>query len=90
VFRYTLGKHEIRELIKTSEDKKGLVRSFSVKPASRMTFSLTPTELAIMTSSAGKIAKDGSLKLSASDSASFRITIIEKNPAPPTPGAAVE
>ena len=89
-FRYTLGKHEIRELIKTSEDKKGLVRSFSVTPASRMTFSLTPTELAIMTSSAGKIAKDGSLKLSASDSASFSITIIEKNPASPTPGAAVE
>jgi hypothetical protein len=55
-----------------------------------MTFSLTPTELAIMTSSAGKIAKDGSLKLSASDSARFSITIIEKNPSQPAPGADVK
>ncbi|MGB0582029.1 MAG: c-type cytochrome [Limisphaerales bacterium] len=89
-FRYRLGKHEIRELLKESGDKKGIVRTFSVKPAVPMSFSLTPTELAVISSSAGTIAKDGSLKLSAKQSANFSITIIEKNPAPPLPGASFE
>lgn len=89
-FRYALGKHLIRERIKESQDRKGIVRAFSVEPNAPTTFSLTPTDLAIMSSSAGKIAKDGSLKLTAGESANFSITIIEKNPAPPLPGASFE
>ena len=89
-FRYRLGKHEIRELIKESADKRGIVRSFSVKPPASAVLSLTPTELATTSSSVGTIGKDGSLKLSARHSANFSITIIEKNPAPPLPGASFE
>ena len=89
-FRYRLGRHEIRERIQESADKKGIVRSFSVHPATAITFRLTPTDLAIMSSSAGSIPKDGALKLTAKQSTNFTITLIEKNPAPPLPGASFE
>jgi mono/diheme cytochrome c family protein len=89
-FRYTLGHHEIRELINASSDNKGIVRSFSIQPVVRATLHLTPTELATFSSSTGEIAKDGSLDLSAKDSAAFSVTILEKYPAPPTPGSEFE
>ena len=84
-FRYSLGNHEIRELIKASADKKGIIRSFSIQPAVGATIQLTPTELATLSSSSGEISKEGSLNLSAKESAAFSITIVEKNPAPLVP-----
>lgn len=89
-FRYTLGNHEIRELIKASADKMGIVRSFSIQPAVQATFHLTPTELATLSSSNGEIAKDGSLQLSAADAAAFSLTLIENYPAPPAPSSEFE
>jgi len=81
-FRYAFGKHLIRETIRESADKLGIVRTFSVEPATALTFSLTPTQLAYISSSSGPIAKNGSLKISAAQSAEFHITAIEANPAP--------
>jgi mono/diheme cytochrome c family protein len=81
-FRYALGKHVIRETIMPSGDQLGIIRSFSVTPATPLTFSLTPTDHALISSSAGQIAKDGSLRLTVKQSGQFNITIIEKNPAP--------
>jgi mono/diheme cytochrome c family protein len=89
-FRFKLGHHEIRELIKASVDNKGIVRSFKIQPAVRATLQLTPTELAIFTSSVGEIAIDGSLNLSMEDSKAFSVTILEKYPAPPLPGSSFE
>jgi hypothetical protein len=89
-FRYSLGRHEIRELIKATVDMKGIVRSFSIQPAVRATLHLTPTEVATLSSSTGEIAKDGSLNLSAKDAAAFSVTILEKYPAPPLPGSEFE
>ncbi|NNE93422.1 MAG: cytochrome c [Verrucomicrobiales bacterium] len=87
-FRYSLGAHEIREWIRATEDKKGIVRTFTIDPAVAITFRLTPDEEAILSSLAGKIAADGTLQLSAKEAAGFQITILEKNPAPPlVPGA---
>ena len=84
-FRYTLGRHEIRELIKASADQLGIVREFSVSPPVAIRFHLTPTPLARLSSSVGMIADDGTLSLNAVQSRAFRITIIENNPAPKTP-----
>lgn len=81
-FRYAFGKHLIRETIRESADQLGIVRTFSVEPATALTFSLTPTQLAYVSSTAGQVGKDGSLKISAEHSAQFSITAIEKNPAP--------
>ena len=89
-FRYALGRHLIREMIKPSADKKGIVRSFSVEPQTALIFNLTPTELSIMSTSAGGIAKNGTISVSADQSKSFSITLIEKNPAPPLPSASFE
>lgn len=84
-FRYRLGPYEIRELIKASEDETGTVRSFAIHPFVPVTVSLTPDENAVVTSSAGAVEKDGNLQVDAEQSRSFEITILEKNPAPPTP-----
>lgn len=87
-FRYALAHYEIRELITSSADNTGIVRSFSVTPPTALTFALTPTELAHITTSAGNIATDGSLPLTAQQSRRFSITIREKNPTPqPIAGA---
>jgi mono/diheme cytochrome c family protein len=83
-FRYQLGQHEIRELITTSGDQLGIVRAFSVTPATPLTMKLTPIEDAHLSSSAGTIAADGTLQLSERQARSFSITILEKNPAPKT------
>ncbi|MEM7013196.1 MAG: hypothetical protein AAF585_17125, partial [Verrucomicrobiota bacterium] len=87
-FRYRFGQHEIRELIKASDDGLGIVRTFSVEPATAISFHLTPDENAKISSSAGKIDADGTLNLSATDAGSFQITILEKEPAPALPTAS--
>ena len=81
-FRYTLGKHLIRESIKATEDHLGIVRSFSVEPPTPITLNLTPTDLARISSSAGKITRDGALQLTAKQARTFSVTFIETNPAP--------
>lgn len=80
-FRSTLGRYTITELIKSTDDNLGIVRSFTVSPPTELTFHLTPTEEASITSSSGELSDDGTLILSESDSENFQITIIEKNPA---------
>ena len=82
-FRYQVGQCEIRELIKSSEDHSGIVRSFTVSPAVPITFRLTPDENASITASAGSIEEDGTLQLKAHEAAAFQITILEKHPAVP-------
>jgi hypothetical protein len=78
-----VGQCEIRELIKSSEDHSGIVRSFTVSPAVPITFRLTPDENASITASAGSIEEDGTLQLKAHEAAAFQITILEKHPAVP-------
>ena len=81
-FRYALGKHLIRESIRTTPDNLGVVRSFAVEPPTPITLRLTPTDLAKISASAGRIARNGALTLTAKQSREFSVTIIEKNPAP--------
>lgn len=81
-FRYALGDHVVREEIRATADHLGVTRRFSVTPPAALTVELTPTDDAVFRSSAGKIAPDGTLKLTAAQAASFTITLIEKNPAP--------
>lgn len=89
-FWYSLGNHQIRELIKTSTDGMGIDRSFTITPAAHAILHLTPTQLALFSTSAGHIAPDGSLSLSPEDSAAFSVRIIEKNPAPLPPNSEFE
>lgn len=83
-FRYKLGDHEIRESISVSKSGTGIVRKFFVNPRVPITFHLTPNETAEISSSAGVIEKDGTLKLTEKQAMEFDLTIIEKNPAAPT------
>ena len=86
-FRYRLGKHEIRELIQSSEDRLGIVRTFSIEPSVGIQFRLMPDEKASLSSSVGEIDDQGNLKLTAEQARSFKITITEKEPAlAPTEG----
>lgn len=82
-FRYQIGKHEIRELIKVSEDQTGIVRSFKVNPPVDLVFKVTPDPAAIISSSAGNITDDGTLALTASEAKEFQITVLEKEPVVP-------
>lgn len=82
-FRISVGEIEIRESIRTTSDGLGVVRSFSVSPATDLTLRLTPTDEAKITSSAGRVSEDGTLRVARADSAAFEVTIVEKNPATP-------
>ncbi|MDB4438471.1 cytochrome c [bacterium] len=79
-FLYKIGDYEIRELIRTSKDKIGITRKFFVSPRVPITFKLTPDGTALYSSSAGTIAGDGTLKLTAKQATEFDITITEKSP----------
>ncbi len=81
-FRYQVGKHLIRELITTSTDQLGIVRTFSIEPPVQTTLHLTPDAEAILSSSNGKISKSGKLTISAKQSRQFSVIITEKNPTP--------
>ena len=78
IFRYSLGKHTITELIRMNSEKTGIKRIFTISPPSKMTFKLTPTEKASMHSDCGKIKPDGTLSLSSSESSKFSIIITPK------------
>ena len=82
-FIYKAGDYEIRELIQTTEDQQGIIRKFFVSPQVPLTFKLTPDEGANYSSSAGAIAKDGTLKLTAKQAMEFEITITEKSSSSP-------
>lgn len=82
-FIYKVGDYEIRELIQASQGNLGITRKFAISPKVPITFKLTPDEAATYSSSAGTIAKDGTLKLTAKQAMKFQITISEKNPASP-------
>lgn len=84
-FRSALGQYEIRERIKSTSDNKGIVRTFSVSPATDLTMTLTPSEDAILSTSSGTISAEGKLEIPKSESGHFQITIIEKNPLPAAP-----
>jgi hypothetical protein len=70
-------------LIQASQGNLGITRKFAISPKVPITFKLTPDEAATYSSSAGTIAKDGTLKLTAKQAMKFQITISEKNPASP-------
>ena len=74
-FRYSLGKHNITELLTMNDEKKGLIRSFTISPPAKTVFQLTPSATASVKSNRGKITTDGTLKLSSSESAQFSLVI---------------
>ena len=82
-FIYKVGDYEIRELIRTSKNNLGITRKFFVSPRVPIVFKLTLDEGASYSSSAGKISKEGTLKLTAKQAMEFDLTIIEKNPTTP-------
>ena len=74
-FRYSLGKHNITELLTMNDEKKGLIRSFTISPPAKTVFQLTPSATASVKSNRGKITTDGTLTLSSSESAQFSLVI---------------
>ncbi len=84
LFRYRLGDHEIHETIRVTEAKNGITRSFTISPPVAMTLQLTPNETAQLTSTTGTITPNGTLQLSAEQSASFSVTITDITPPSPT------
>jgi len=91
VFRVGVGEHEIREQIRalTSEEGAGIERRFEVEPPVALTLKLTPNAKSMLNTSAGTIAADGSLALSAKQAAAFTVTILEREETP-EPGPATE
>jgi mono/diheme cytochrome c family protein len=87
-FRYELDGNMIRERIQVTDDKRGIVRHFSIETNAAVTMHLTPSSESRITASAGQLAKDGTLRLTSAEAASFSVTIVETNPASSVPGGA--
>ena len=78
IFRYSLGKHTITELIQMNTEKNGIQRTFTLSPPVKLTFKLTPSKSSSITSDCGKITTNGTLSLSKSESSEFSIFINPK------------
>ena len=78
IFRYSLGKHTITELIQMNTEKNGIQRTFTLSPPVKLTFKLTPSKSSSIASDCGKITTNGTLSLSKSESSEFSIFISPK------------
>ena len=85
-FWVSLGDADIYERIVA--DGAGIIRNFRFENhKAPVTLDLNPSDACELRSSAGKIAEDGVLTLTANEATHFSVTIIEKNPGLVTPGA---
>ena len=60
IFRYSLGKHTITELIQMNTDKNGIQRTFTLSPPVKLIFKLTPSKSSSIASDV-KITTNGTL-----------------------------
>jgi mono/diheme cytochrome c family protein len=74
-FRYSLGKHNITELLTMNDEKNGIIRTFTISPPAKTVFQLAPSASASVKTNRGKITTEGTLILSSSESAQFSLVI---------------